>query len=137
MKGMPASGTLDYTVGDTVKHIKFGKGTVKEIVKTGSDHEVVVDFERVGEKKMFADYHVHTCYSDDSEYLMEDVVRDAISFGMNEICFTDHVDYGIKRDWDDPLGVICRKGGPGEPERMPVANVDYPRYAAEAASLKE
>ena len=71
---------------------------------------------------MFADYHVHTCYSDDSEYLMEDVVRDAISFGMNEICFTDHVDYGIKRDWDDPLGVIYRKGGPGEPERMPVAN---------------
>ena len=64
---------------------------------------------------MFADYHVHTCYSDDSEYLMEDVVRDAISLGMNEICFTDHVDYGIKRDWDDPLGVIYRKGGPGEP----------------------
>lgn len=86
---------------------------------------------------MFADYHVHTCYSDDSEYLMEDVVRDAISLGMNEICFTDHVDYGIKRDWDDPLGVIYRKGGPGEPERMPVANVDYPRYAAEIASLQE
>ena len=86
---------------------------------------------------MFADYHVHTCYSDDSEYLMEDVVRDAISLGMNEICFTDHVDYGIKRDWDDPLGVIYRKGGSGEPERMPVANVDYPRYAAEIASLQE
>ena len=54
MKGMPSSGSLDYAVGDTVKHIKFGKGTVKEIVKTGSDHEVVVDFDRVGEKKMFA-----------------------------------------------------------------------------------
>ncbi|HCA21573.1 MAG TPA: ATP-dependent DNA helicase PcrA, partial [Lachnospiraceae bacterium] len=54
MKGMPSSGSLDYVVGDTVKHIKFGKGTVKEIVKTGSDHEVVVDFDRVGEKKMFA-----------------------------------------------------------------------------------
>lgn len=54
MKGMPSTGTLDYKVGDTVKHIKFGKGTVKEIVKTGSDHEVVVDFDRVGEKKMFA-----------------------------------------------------------------------------------
>ena len=86
---------------------------------------------------MFTDYHVHTCYSDDSEYLMEDVVRDAIALGMREICFTDHVDYGIKRDWDDPRGIICRKGGPGEPDRMAVANVDYPRYAAEIASLQE
>ena len=86
---------------------------------------------------MFTDYHVHTCYSDDSEYLMEDVVRDAIALGMREICFTDHVDYGIKRDWDDPRGIIYRKGGPGEPDRMAVANVDYPRYAAEIASLQE
>ena len=85
---------------------------------------------------MLADYHVHSCYSDDSEYLMEDVVRNAISLGMDEICFTDHVDYGIKRDWDDPLGVVYRKGGPGEPERMALANVDYPRYAAEIASLQ-
>ena len=87
--------------------------------------------------KMFTDYHVHTCYSDDSEYLMEDVVRDAIALGMREICFTDHVDYGIKRDWDDPRGIIYRKGGPGEPDRMAVANVDYPRYAAEIATLQE
>ena len=85
---------------------------------------------------MLADYHVHSCYSDDSEYLMEDVVRDAISLGMDEICFTDHVDYGIKRDWDDPQGVVYRKGGPGEPERMALANADYPRYAAEIASLQ-
>ena len=54
LKGMPSGGDIDYKVGDTVKHIKFGKGTVKEIVKTGSDYEVVVDFDRVGEKKMFA-----------------------------------------------------------------------------------
>ena len=51
---------------------------------------------------MLADYHIHTCYSDDSEYPMEDVVKDAISLGLDEICFTDHVDYGVKRDWDDP-----------------------------------
>ena len=48
---------------------------------------------------MFADYHVHTSYSDDSEYPMEEVVRDAVSLGLEEICFTDHVDYGVKRDW--------------------------------------
>ena len=85
---------------------------------------------------MLSDYHVHTYYSDDSEYPMEEVVKDAISMGMEEICFTDHVDYGIKRDWDDPAGMLYRPGGPGEPERMPLANVDYPAYAAEIESLR-
>lgn len=85
---------------------------------------------------MFADYHVHTYYSDDSEYPMEEVIKDAISLGLEEICFTDHVDYGIKRDWDDARGMLYRPGGPGEPECMPVANVDYPRYAAEIESLR-
>ena len=55
---------------------------------------------------MFCDYHVHTEYSDDSCYLMEDVIRDAIVLGIKEICFTDHVDYGIKLDWDDPNLII-------------------------------
>ena len=86
---------------------------------------------------MLADYHIHTCYSDDSEYPMEDVVKDAISLGLDEICFTDHVDYGVKRDWDDPRGMLYRRGGPGEPEHMALANVDYPRYAAEIDALKE
>ena len=49
---------------------------------------------------MFTDYHVHTEFSDDSDYLMEDVIKDAIKMNMDEICFTDHVDYGIKRDFD-------------------------------------
>jgi histidinol-phosphatase (PHP family) len=86
---------------------------------------------------MLADYHIHTCYSDDSEYPMEDVVKDAISLGLDEICFTDHVDYGVKRDWDDPRGMLYRLGGSGEPEHMALANVDYPRYAAEIDALKE
>ena len=86
---------------------------------------------------MFADFHVHTSYSDDSEYPMEEVVKDAISFGLDEICFTDHVDYGVKRDWDDPRGMTYRRGGAGEPERMALANVDYPRYATEIAALRE
>ncbi len=86
---------------------------------------------------MFADYHVHTEFSDDSDYLMEDVVKDAIKKGMNEICFTDHVDYGIKRDRDDPRGILKRPGGKGEPEWMEVANVDYPRYMNLIKHLKE
>ncbi len=86
---------------------------------------------------MICDYHVHTAYSDDSEYPMEDVVRDAMALGLQEICFTDHVDYGIKRDWDDPRGILYRPGGPGEPEGMPVANVDYPKYVSEIMALQE
>ena len=85
---------------------------------------------------MFADFHVHTYYSDDSETPMEKQVESAISLGLQEICFTDHVDYGIKRDWDDPLGVNYRNGGPGEPKRIPLANVNYPLYFKEIEELK-
>ena len=48
--------SLDYEVGDRVKHIKFGAGTVCEIVQGGRDFEVAVDFDRVGRKKMFASF---------------------------------------------------------------------------------
>lgn len=47
---------------------------------------------------MLADYHVHTYYSDDSECPMEDMVQKAIELGIDEIAFTEHVDYGIKTD---------------------------------------
>lgn len=70
---------------------------------------------------MFADYHVHTDFSDDSNYLMESVIEDAIKMGMDEICFTDHVDYGIKRDWHSGPGIPYRDG-------KLLANVDYPLY---------
>lgn len=79
---------------------------------------------------MLADYHVHTEFSDDSVYPMEQVIRDAIGMGMEEICFTDHVDYGIKDDWD--AGVPIRYRG-----NEPLANVDYPRYFAEISRLQQ
>ena len=47
---------LDYTVGDTVRHIKFGTGIVINIVDGGKDYEVTVDFEKSGIKKMFASF---------------------------------------------------------------------------------
>ena len=47
---------LDYTVGDQVSHVKFGKGTVLEITEGGRDYEVKVNFERFGVKKMFASF---------------------------------------------------------------------------------
>ena len=46
--------SLDYGVGDTVRHIKFGVGIVMDIVEGGIDYEVTVDFYKVGVKKMFA-----------------------------------------------------------------------------------
>ena len=48
--------SLDYEVGDPVRHIKFGVGIVKEIVEGGRDYEVTVEFDKVGVKKMFASF---------------------------------------------------------------------------------
>lgn len=79
---------------------------------------------------MLADYHVHTEFSDDSVYPMEDVVKDAIRLGLDEICFTDHVDYGIKEDWDSGKEIQYRDGAP-------FANVDYPRYEERIRKMQE
>lgn len=78
---------------------------------------------------MFADYHVHTEFSDDSVYPMKTVIQDAIAMGMNEICLTDHVDYGVKIDWDCGKQIQYRNG-------EPLANVDYPRYISEIDRMK-
>lgn len=47
---------LDYTVGDTVEHVKFGMGKVLNITEGGRDYEVTVDFITAGQKKMFASF---------------------------------------------------------------------------------
>lgn len=79
---------------------------------------------------MLEDYHVHTEFSDDSIYEMEDVVKDAITLGIDELCFTDHVDYGIKVDWDEGKEIIYRQG-------QSLANVDYPNYFKKIEMLQE
>lgn len=48
--------SLDYNIGDTVKHIKFGTGKVLEIVDGEKDFEVKVNFEKFGIKKMYAGF---------------------------------------------------------------------------------
>jgi DNA helicase-2/ATP-dependent DNA helicase PcrA len=57
-KNIPGSnmGTLDYGVGDTVKHIKFGTGKVTDIIMGGKDYEVTVDFARFGTRKLIASF---------------------------------------------------------------------------------
>jgi len=47
---------VDYTVGDTVQHVKFGKGVVTSLISGGKDYEVTVDFETAGTKRMFASF---------------------------------------------------------------------------------
>ena len=44
----------DYNVGDKVRQIKYGVGTVLAINEIGDDYEVAVDFESVGVKKLMA-----------------------------------------------------------------------------------
>ena len=54
--GNPKSESLDYVVGDTVRHMKFGTGKVLNIIEGGRDYEVTVDFSDFGVKKMFASF---------------------------------------------------------------------------------
>lgn len=43
------------------------------------------------------DYHMHTCFSGDSEANPREHIEEAIKKGLDEICFTDH------RDFDYPI----------------------------------
>lgn len=90
---------------------------------------------------MKADYHIHCEFSDDSTELMENQIERGIELGLSEMCFTDHVDYGIKRDWDDPLGIAYRPADPhtnSDPSaREPLANVDYPKYFAKIDEMNK
>lgn len=55
-KGMPstAPGTLGYDTGDRVRHIKYGDGTVLNIVQDTRDFKVTVNFDGYGNKIMYA-----------------------------------------------------------------------------------
>lgn len=64
---------------------------------------------------MRADYHIHTSFSDDSTCPMEEMIKKALKLNIDEICFTDHVDYGVKAD----------------------ENCDYDRYFDEYYRLKD
>lgn len=80
---------------------------------------------------MFVDYHVHSEFSDDSVYEMEQLVRDAIAMGIEELCFTDHVDYGVKWDFGEPMNleiVNRRQSAPNAKSCLISRNVDYPAY---------
>lgn len=57
---------------------------------------------------------MHSAFSDDSQAPMEDMILRAVALGLDEICFTEHVDYGVKT----------------------VVNCDYPAYFTELERLR-
>ena len=47
---------LAYGIGDRVRHVKFGEGTVIDIKDGARDFEVTVEFDKAGTKRMFASF---------------------------------------------------------------------------------
>ncbi len=39
-----------------------------------------------------ADYHLHSCFSGDSDAPMEEMIQKGISLGLTSMCFTEHMD---------------------------------------------
>lgn len=57
-KGVPykAPEAIDYGVGDRVSHVKYGEGKVTHIDKETRDYKVTVEFDRAGQKIMYASF---------------------------------------------------------------------------------
>ena len=57
-KGAPTQtpGEPDYGAGDRVAHVKYGEGTVLKIDKEPRDYKVTVNFDRAGQKIMYASF---------------------------------------------------------------------------------
>ena len=64
---------------------------------------------------MFADYHVHSHFSEDTDFPMELEIQKAIKLGMDELCFTEHSDYDVPT----------------------VVNCDYDAYFEEMEKMKD
>lgn len=43
--------------------------------------------------QQLSDYHLHCCFSSDSEASPESMIEQAVRLGLSHICFTDHNDY--------------------------------------------
>ena len=58
---------------------------------------------------------------------MERQAHQAVRLGLDELCFTDHVDYGVKYDHDDPMLQVCPYA----------SNVNYPEYFPAIDEVRE
>lgn len=79
---------------------------------------------------MLADYHVHTSFSDDSTYPLRQVALDALRLNLDEVCFTEHVDYGVKPEWNSPTDARFEDG-------RPVTNCPYGPYLEELDRVRD
>lgn len=79
---------------------------------------------------MLADYHVHSGFSDDSSYPLRQVALDAERLNLDEVCFTEHVDYGVKPEWNQPDTARFEDG-------RPVTNCPYIPYLDELGRTQE
>ncbi len=52
--GAATGGKPDYDIGDRVKHVKYGEGTVTDLEPGPRDYKVTVDFDDAGKKIMYA-----------------------------------------------------------------------------------
>lgn len=52
--GAVTGGKPDYDIGDRVKHVKYGEGTVLDLEPGPRDYKVTVDFDGAGQKIMYA-----------------------------------------------------------------------------------
>ena len=52
-------------------------------------------------KRIATDYHLHTSYSNDGTHGMEEMIAGAIEAGMEEIVFTDHMDFINGEPWPE------------------------------------
>ena len=50
----PKNISLDFAVGDRIRHFKFGEGEVLKIDPAGADYEVTIKFDNFNEKKLMA-----------------------------------------------------------------------------------
>ncbi len=57
-KGMPAQAVdkPEYNVGDRIRHVKYGEGTVLHMIKETRDYKVTVLFDNAGQKIMYASF---------------------------------------------------------------------------------
>ena len=58
---------------------------------------------------MYADQHLHTSFSGDSETPPEEQAEKAIALGMERICFTDHHDHDVVSDIrGNPFAIVIK-----------------------------
>ena len=47
---------------------------------------------------IFADYHLHSEFSDDCETNLEELIQSVISKGLTSMCLTDHYDMDFPKE---------------------------------------